>query len=100
MPEITPRSIPISAVQHLLDSGHTPALARIFAARGITDNSQLDTSFAGLVPFDSLKNAREMARLLADAIAAGKKFVVIADYDADGADCVVQIAVFGEISFS
>lgn len=92
MPEITPRSIPTPAVQHLLDSGYTSALARIFAARGITDSRQLDTSLAGLLPFDNLKNAREMARLLADAIAAGKKFLVIADYDADGATaCAVAV---------
>src|SRR3989338_3201170 len=92
MPEITPRSIPSSVVQHLLDSGYPSALARIFAARGITDSQQLDTSLAGLLPFDSLKNAREMARLLADAIAAKKKFLVIADYDADGATaCAVAV---------
>ena len=92
MTEITPRSIPAAAVQHLCDSGYTPALAKIFAARGITDSKQLDTTFAGLLPFDSLKNAGEMARLLADAIAAQKKLMVIADYDADGATaCAVAV---------
>ena len=85
-------------MQHLLDSGYASALARIFAARGITDNRQLDTSLAGLLPFDSLKNARKMARLLADAIAAGKKFLVIADYDADGATACA-VAVRGLRSF-
>ena len=98
MPEITSRSIPASVVQHLLDSGYPSALARIFAARGITDSQQLDTSLAGLLPFDSLKNAREMARLLADAIAAKKKFLVIADYDADGATACA-VAVRGLRSF-
>jgi single-stranded-DNA-specific exonuclease len=98
MPEITPRSIPPSAVQHLLDNGYLPAMARIFAARGITDSIQLDTSLAGLLPLDSLKNAREMARLLADAIAARKRFLVIADYDADGATACA-VAVRGLRSF-
>jgi single-stranded-DNA-specific exonuclease len=92
MTEITPRSIPAAALQHLLDSGYSPALAKIFAARGITDSKQLDTSFAGLLPFDNLKNAGEMARLLANAIAARKKLMVIADYDADGATaCAVAV---------
>ena len=92
MPKITPRNIPAAAVQHLLDSGYTSALAKIFAARGITDSRQLDTSLAGLLPFDNLKNAREMARLLADAIAARKKILIIADYDADGATaCAVAM---------
>ena len=98
MPEIAPRSIPASAVQHLLDNGYASALAKVFAARGITDSRQLDTSLAGLLPLDSLKNAREMACLLADAIAAKKKFLVIADYDADGATACA-VAVRGLRSF-
>jgi single-stranded-DNA-specific exonuclease len=92
MTEITPRSFPADAVQHLHDSGYSSALAKIFAARGITDSKQLGTSFAELLPFDALKNAREMACLLADAIAAKKKLMVIADYDADGATaCAVAV---------
>src|SRR5450759_4279474 len=86
MIEITQRSFPADAVQHLHDSGYSSALAKIFAARGIMDSKQLDTSFAELLQFDALKNAREMACLLADAIAAKKKLMVIADSDADGAN--------------
>jgi single-stranded-DNA-specific exonuclease len=92
MTEITPRNFPAQAAQYLRDSGYSPALAKIFAARGITDNKQLDTTFAELLPFDALANAREMAVLLADAIAAKKKLMVIADYDADGATaCAVAV---------
>jgi len=92
MVEIITRSIPATALQHLIDSGYSPALARIFAARGITDSKQLDTTFPGMLPFGSLKNAGEMARLLADAIPARKKILVIADYDADGATaCAVAV---------
>jgi single-stranded-DNA-specific exonuclease len=92
MTEIIPRSFSAAAAQHLRDSGYSSSLAKIFAARGITDNKQLETTFAGLLPFDGLKNAREMARLLADAIAAQKKLMVIADYDADGATaCAVAV---------
>ncbi len=92
MPEIITRRADTSAIQHLIDAGYSLALARIFAARGIADSKQLDTALAGLMPFDNLKNAREMARLLADAIAARKKLLVIADYDADGATaCAVAV---------
>ena len=92
MPEITPRHIPASSVQHLLDQGYSSALAKIYAARGITDSKQLETSLAGLLPFDNLKNVREMGCLLADAIAAKKRLLVIADYDADGATaCAVAV---------
>jgi len=92
MTQITPREIPATALHHLLDNGYTPGLAKIFAARGITDSQQLETSFAHLLPFDKLKNAHAMARLLADAIAARNKVLVIADYDADGATaCAVAV---------
>ncbi|HEX7455730.1 MAG TPA: single-stranded-DNA-specific exonuclease RecJ [Gallionella sp.] len=92
MTQITPREIPATALQHLLDDGYSPGLAKIFAARGITERLQLETSFSHLLPFDNLKNVREMARLLADAIAAQKKLLVIADYDCDGATaCAVAV---------
>ncbi len=79
-------------MQQLLDAGYPLALAKVFAARGITGSKQLDTALAGLLPFDNLKNAREMACLLADAIAARKRLLVIADYDADGATaCAVAV---------
>ncbi len=92
MTQITPRIIPATALQHLTEEGFPPAMAKIFAARGIDDRLQLETSFAHLLPFDNLKNAREMARLLADAIAAQKKLLVIADYDCDGATaCAVAV---------
>ena len=92
MTQITPRDIPSHAMQRLLDNGYSHALAKIFAARGITSEQELETSFAHLLPFDNLKNAREMACLLADAITAGKKLLVIADYDCDGATaCAVAV---------
>ncbi len=92
MTNIRPREIPANALQQLLNSGYPPAMARIFAARGITDSTQLDTSFTHLLPFDNLKNAHEMARLLAGAIATGQKILVIADYDCDGATaCAVAV---------
>jgi single-stranded-DNA-specific exonuclease len=92
MTDITPRNFPADAAQHLCDSGYSFALAKIFASRGITDRNQLNTTLAELLPFDTLKNVREMGRLLADAIAAHRKILVIADYDADGATaCVVAL---------
>lgn len=99
MTKITPRKIPETALQHLLETGFSPVMAKIFAARGITESLQLDTSLMHLLPFDDLKNAREMACMLADAIAAKKKLLVIADYDCDGATaCAVAVrglATFG-----
>ncbi|HEY0666247.1 MAG TPA: single-stranded-DNA-specific exonuclease RecJ [Gallionella sp.] len=92
MTEITPREIPTAALQNLLNNGCLPALAGILAARGISDIRQMDTSLAVLLPFDSMKNAHEMARMMADAIADQKRILVVADYDADGATaCAVAV---------
>ena len=92
MTAISPRAASESATQKLIANGYPQALARIFAARGISDGSQMDTTFAALLPFDRMKGIREMARLLADAIATQKRLLVIADYDADGATaCTVAV---------
>jgi single-stranded-DNA-specific exonuclease len=99
MPQIIPRAHSEQAAQNLAAAGLPPLLARIFAARGIADAAQLETSLAHLLPFTALKNASQMAALLADAIAAGKKLLVVADYDCDGATaCAVALrglAAFG-----
>jgi single-stranded-DNA-specific exonuclease len=90
-----------SAYCALLDHGVLPALARIYAARQVETPRDLESTLERLIPPASLKNARMMARLLADGIAAGKRFLVIADYDADGATacavCVRAIRAFGGI---
>ena len=90
--QIIPRESPPDAQKFLISEGLSPEIAKIFAARGITGRVQLDTSFTHLLPFDKLKNAKEMAFLLADAIASRKKLMVIADYDCDGATaCAVAL---------
>lgn len=92
MPKITPRPHPEDAAQRLVDAGIAPLLARIYAARGISDITQLETGLARLLPFTLLKNAQQMAVLLADAIAQNKKLLIVADYDCDGATaCAVGL---------
>ncbi len=84
-PRIVTRSVPQTAFETLLAAGVHPVLARVYAARGVSARQQLDTSFNGLAPVDRLKNCVAMAQLLADAIAAGQRLLIVADYDADGA---------------
>jgi single-stranded-DNA-specific exonuclease len=92
MPQIVSRSYPQQSAQTLVASGIPPLLARIYAARGISNREQLQTEAGRLLPFQQLKNAQQMASLLADAIAQGKKLLIIADYDADGATaCAVAL---------
>ncbi len=84
-PRVVTRNVPQTAFEALLAAGVHPVLARVYAARGVSAPQQLDTSFNGLAPVDRLKNCVAMARLLADAIAAGQRLLIVADYDADGA---------------
>ena len=84
-PRIVTRSVPQPAFDVLRMSGVHPVLARVYAARGVNTPQQLDTSFSGLAPADRLKNCVAMAQLLANAIAAGQRLLIVADYDADGA---------------
>ena len=85
MSKISRRPFPAETAEKLAASGIPPLLARIYAARGIAEAVQLDTDIKRLLPFAQLKNAATMGKLLADAIAAQKKLLIVADYDADGA---------------
>ena len=92
MSKITQRPYPTDTARQLAQSGITPLLARIYAARGIEHTAQLDTDIKWLLPFALLKNAEKMAGLLADAIADEKRILIVADYDADGATaCAVAM---------
>ncbi|MDP1682457.1 MAG: single-stranded-DNA-specific exonuclease RecJ [Burkholderiales bacterium] len=92
MTSITIRPVPQPDFERLTQHGLSPLLARIYAARGITDPQQLEAELAGLLPLASLTNAEAMARALADAIAAHKRLLIVADYDADGATaCAVGL---------
>ena len=62
-----------------------PLLAQIYHARGINQAQDLQLQLSQLLPPSQLLNTDKAAVLLADALAAGKKIVVIGDFDADGA---------------
>jgi len=76
----------------LVREGLHPVLARVCAARGIHGRGELDDSLSGLIPPSALLNAEQAGSLLADAIAAGKRLMIVADYDCDGATaCAVGV---------
>ncbi len=92
MNSIVTRAVNAAAVTQLVADGLTPFMARIYAARGITTRQQLTPDLSRLIPLAHLRNITTMAALLADAIAAQKKLLIIADYDADGATaCAVGL---------
>jgi len=84
-PLILARHVPPDAVERLVASGCHPLLARIYAGRGVASAVELDDAFERLHPPDAMLNLREMARLLAEAMGAKARFLIVADYDADGA---------------
>lgn len=76
----------------LLEDGMSGVMARILAARGVSSKAQMDDSVAGLLMPKSMKGCAEAGQLLADAVQAGEKVVIVADYDCDGATaCSVMI---------
>ncbi len=90
--KIVARDIPPRAVWALEQAGVHPLLARLYAARGVKAHDELDDALARLLPPPSLLGTREAAVLLADAIAADRRIVVVADYDCDGATaCAVAV---------
>jgi single-stranded-DNA-specific exonuclease len=67
-------------------------LARLLVARGVRSAAEVDDGLPHLLPPASMKGAADAARLLADAIEAGQRIVVVADYDCDGATaCAVAL---------
>jgi single-stranded-DNA-specific exonuclease len=76
----------------LEQAGVHPLLAQLLAARGVRSADELDDGLARLLPPDTLLGAREAGRLLADALAAGQRICIVADYDCDGATaCTVAL---------
>ncbi len=85
MPQVVAREVPRDAADSLVAAGVPPLLARVYAARGILSARDLAAEFEHLAAPDAMLNLRDMAVRLADAIAARKKLLIVADYDADGA---------------
>ena len=92
MTRIAVRPYSLQSFRHLHDAGIHPVLARIFAARGISEPAELSTGLSGMIPPKQLLNIGKAAVFLADAIAGGRKMTVIADYDCHGATaCAVAL---------
>lgn len=98
-PRIVCRPFDPEAAERLRAAGLHAVLARVFAARGIAHSRQVECTLGGLLPAGGLHNCDAMAAFLADAIAADKRLLIVADYDADGATaCAVgmrALAAFG-----
>jgi single-stranded-DNA-specific exonuclease len=74
-----------AALAALMAAHVDPRMARLYAARGVQSASDLDTQMSALLTPAQLAHVEAAAIFLADAIAAKKKMLIVADYDADGA---------------
>lgn len=89
---IITRTASQEVVTRLERQGVASVLAPLYAARGIANASDIGGGLGDLIPPAALRGTDSAARLLADAITAGKRLCVIADYDCDGATaCAVMV---------
>ncbi|WP_151637234.1 single-stranded-DNA-specific exonuclease RecJ [Noviherbaspirillum aerium] len=92
MTRIAARNYSFRHAEMLHQQGVHPVLARLYAARGLVDARELSSELASLITPSGLLHIDAAASYLADTIAAGKKMVVVADYDCDGATaCAVAL---------
>ncbi|MEN9902776.1 MAG: single-stranded-DNA-specific exonuclease [Pseudomonadota bacterium] len=76
----------------LEQGGLSPLMARLYAARGISQTDQISTRMEDLIAPTALKGMTTASQILADAIVEGRKVCIVADYDADGATaCAVAV---------
>lgn len=84
-PRFVTRTFDPQHVATLQEQGLSPGMARILAGRGIETAESLVYDLRKAIPVSKLTNSGQMAKHLADKIEAGHKFLLVADYDSDGA---------------
>jgi len=92
MTRIAIRPVPLRDAEQLRQAGVHPVLARLYAARGLREATELSQELGALHKPEGLLHIDAAAVFLADAIAARRKMVIVADYDCDGATaCAVAL---------
>lgn len=72
--------------------GAPPLLARVLAGRGLDSMVELGGALRYIYHHSQMKGAAEAAQFIADGIVNGRNFLVVADYDCDGATaCAVAL---------
>jgi single-stranded-DNA-specific exonuclease len=76
---------PLTTDPDRLPTGMPAILKRVYAARAIESSGDLDYSLDRLLPPDRLGGLEQAVELLAEAVEADWRMVVVGDFDADGA---------------
>lgn len=91
-PNLSNRADKHEVSQKLESAGIHPLLARLWAARGVTDPAEANINWSRLIPPYLMTGIDKAANRLADAIENQERILIIADYDCDGATaCAVGI---------
>lgn len=79
------------AARRLAGGGYTPLVARVLAARGISEPDDISFDICNLPGVDGGEAARA-AGLMAELVKEDRKWCILGDYDADGM-CAVALSV-------
>src|SRR3546814_6270213 len=91
-PKLSTRPTDFEAAKALEAAGIHPLLSRLWAARGVRNASETQLIWAAMIPPGQLTHVQQAAAVLADAIQARRKLLIVADYDCDGATaCAVGL---------
>ncbi len=93
-PRLAVRAVDPRALARLTSAGVSPLMARLYASRGIAAPDAIGGGPADLLPPSTMRGATEAGRLLAEAIEARARILVVGDYDCDGATGVA-VGVLG-----
>ncbi len=97
-PKLTVRKTDPETSTRLQAAGIHPLLARLWSARGVLRQEDVQLDWPAMLAPNTLTQAEHAAKLLADAIAAGKRMLIVADYDCDGATaCAVGMRALTEM---
>ena len=87
-----PEGVGLEAVEALTKAGINRWVAHSLALRGV-DNPATALGQYRIEPYQSLRDIHKVAKTIAQGIVEQKRFVVVADYDCDGATaCTVAVS--------
>ncbi|MEN8179288.1 MAG: single-stranded-DNA-specific exonuclease RecJ [Pseudomonadota bacterium] len=95
--KIIQRPLPDKAVKSSEDLH--PVLERVYRSRGVVSAKELDHSLSRLLPATQLKHLDEAASLLQQVLEQDGRFLIVGDYDCDGATssvlAILALQAFG-----
>ena len=68
-----------------LPASLSPLLRRLYALRGVQAEQELERGVKGMLPWQQLDGIDDAVSLLQQALADGRRIMVVGDFDADGA---------------